>query len=84
MENKKCKTNEAGKAKYLAPCIEVIEVENEGGVMSASAPGFGDGGGMTSSATSTRSRSAGSSVHQTASPLRDLEDLINDILTVKK
>lgn len=75
---------EMNKEKYLSPAIEVIKVENEGGVMSASAPGFNDGGSMTSSSASTRSRSAGSSVHQTASPLSDLEDLINDILTVKK
>ncbi|WP_300699962.1 hypothetical protein [Bacteroides sp.] len=71
---------ELKKQAYTAPSIEVIEMENEGAVMTASATGSlgGFGKGETIGGTSgTKARSynsAGSS---------DLEDMINDILTVE-
>ena len=74
------------KQKYVAPAIEIIEVENEGVIASSinggiSAPGMGNGGSAFGT-SGTRSRS--NNAHQSASPMQDLEDLINDILTVKK
>ena len=70
------------KEKYLAPAIEVIEVEHEEGVMALSDLSGGNpalpGSGARSNTRSTKSNI------QTASPLTDLEDLINDLLTVKK
>ena len=71
---------------YMAPAIEIIEVENEG-VMAASANGvspggnYGNGGSMFGSGT--RSSSSRTSPHNT-STLGELEDIINDILTVRK
>lgn len=66
------------KEAYVAPTIEVIKMENEGTVMSASGSlgngGIGNGGPI-GTPTSTKSyRGASSS---------DLEDMINDILTVE-
>ncbi|ADV44668.1 hypothetical protein [Bacteroides helcogenes] len=63
------------KEKYVSPLIEVIQVENEGAVMVASGnlPGVGNGGSAIQS--NVRSNSAGSS---------EIEDLINDILTIEQ
>lgn len=73
------KQNE-NKATYTAPSIEIIEMENEGTVMSASnnMPGYGNGGPV---GTPTTSRSGRSSYNAAGSS--DLEDMINDILTVE-
>lgn len=65
---------------YIAPTIEVIRMENEGSVMSGSLPGVIDGGNAYGNAGTYRStprnyNSAGSS---------ELEDMINDILTVEQ
>lgn len=69
---------------YVAPAIEVIEVENEG-VMAlsgdVSAPGMGNGGSMFSTGGT---RSPKSNVHQTSTPFSELEDILNDLLTIKK
>ncbi len=74
------------KEKYIKPMIEIIEVQNEG-IMASSITGVGTGGNLGNGGSmfgtpGTRSRSA--NTHQSASPMQDLEDLINDILTVKK
>lgn len=71
--------NSKQKEQYTAPALEVIEMEVEGSVMSASAsgnlPGVKPGGSATtSSRTNNRYNAASSS---------ELEDLINDILTVE-
>lgn len=70
------KQNE-NKATYVAPSIEIIEMENEEGVMALSGgnsvPGYGNGGNVGTQ-KSSRSYNASSS---------DLEDMINDILTVE-
>lgn len=65
------------KQTYVTPSIEIIEIENEGSVMttSGSVPGFNPGGGV--GLRSGRSRTNHASVSE-------LEDLINDILTIKK
>lgn len=66
------------KAPYTAPAIEIIPMETCLPVMQGSftVPGYGDGGGMfPSSSTRSRSRNASAS---------ELEDLINDILTIEK
>lgn len=63
---------------YVSPCIEVIKLENEGAVMSASMPGMG----IESWSTNRRSGSNKATYGGTASS-GDLEDLINDILTVE-
>lgn len=73
------------KEKYQAPGIEIIEVENEGVMANSTSNGNGtiyDFSGenpMFSSGT----RSASGNM-KAASPLQELEDIINDILTVKK
>lgn len=66
---------------YVAPVIEVIEVENEGSVMAASIPGMGDGGTVSFNASS---RSSWADTHKSGSALSDLEDAINDLLTIQK
>lgn len=65
------------KAMYVSPQIEVIEVENEG-VIAASGglSNIPDGGGVSN--TSSRSYQGGSASSD------DLDDLINDILTVEQ
>ena len=68
------------KQKYTAPRIEVIAVENEGNVMSGSLGGVIDGGDAISSKAYYSGRR---SSYNTATP-NDLEDLINDILTVEQ
>lgn len=71
------KENE-NKATYVAPSIEIIEMENEGVIAASNTiPGFGNGDNVgTPTSRSGRSgyNAAGSS---------DLEDMINDILTVE-
>lgn len=68
------------KATYLAPHIEVITMENEGVIATSSltgSPGLGEGThlGKSSPTKNSYSRSASTS---------DLEDLINDILTIEQ
>lgn len=81
----KQKESKEARQTYVPPAIEIIEVENEG-VMAASvntSPGgsYGNGGSMFG--TSTRSSTTRSNPHST-STLGELEDIINDILTVRK
>lgn len=67
---------EQKKQAYTAPVIEVIEMENEG-IIASSVPGYGNGGNVgtpTKSAINRSYRGASSN---------DLEDMINDILTVE-
>lgn len=68
--------NDNQKEQYMAPAIEVIKMEAEGSVMSASinTPNVGDGGNAIRSSR-TRSGYNGASSSE-------LEDMINDILTV--
>lgn len=67
------------KLMYVAPSIEVIKMENEG-VIAASGYGtpdsIGNGGQLFKSSAGTRSGGGYASSS-------DLEDLINDILTVE-
>lgn len=67
------------KATYLAPHIEVITMENEGVIATSltGSPGLGEGThlGKSSPTKNNFSRSASTS---------DLEDLINDILTIEQ
>ncbi|WP_300704114.1 hypothetical protein [Bacteroides sp.] len=58
---------------YVSPQVEVIEMENEGVIASSQLPGVGDGG-STRAIQSKGYNSAASS---------DLEDMINDILTIE-
>ena len=71
------------KERYVSPRIEVIRIENEGSVMAASGnlPSPGDGGSGYSSASTYRS---GSSRNYSGASSSDLEDLINDILTIEQ
>lgn len=70
--------NSKQKEQYIAPALEVIKMETEGSVMSASAnsslPDVEPGGSGTRSSR-TRSGYNGASSSE-------LEDMINDILTV--
>ncbi|WP_297676689.1 hypothetical protein [uncultured Bacteroides sp.] len=61
---------------YTAPAIEIIPMETCLPVMQGSftVPGYGDGGMFPSSSTRSRSRNASAN---------ELEDLINDILTIE-
>lgn len=65
--------------KYVSPQIEVIPVETEGVIAgspgSNSLPGVGNGGNAYSARPTRSYNSAGSS---------EIEDLINDILTVEQ
>lgn len=65
------------KAKYLAPQIEIIEMENEGVIalsnMSGGNPAF-----------PSRSSARKSTQYHSSSSISELEDLINDILTIQK
>lgn len=71
------KQNE-NKATYTAPSIEIIEMENEGVIAASNEmPTFGNGGNIGGSSNS-RSRSSYNSAASS-----DLEDMINDILTVE-
>ena len=68
------------KKHYVPPQIEVIQVENEG-VLAASGqmdvPSFNDGGSMHGSRSTVRNS------HNT-SPASDIEDMINNILTIEQ
>ena len=71
------------KEKYLAPQIEVIQMETEGTSCviagSGNLGGFGNGGSI-----GTSSRSYGRSRGSRNASSSELEDLINDILTIVK
>lgn len=75
-------TERAGrKTTYTPPQVEIIEMEVEGTVMMDSsaggtAPGFGDGGSLNQNTSTYRSYNSASG--------SELEDLINDILTVEQ
>lgn len=66
------------KKAYVAPTIEVIEMENEGSVMMDS---FGNGGNIGKSVSNSSYDSRSSNSYGASSS--DLEDMINDILTVE-
>ena len=68
------------KQPYSPPQIEVIKMESEGSVMSAS--NFG-GGSAYSTGRRGSYRSSGTRRYNSSST-SDLEDLINDILTIEK
>lgn len=67
------------KQKYQAPQVEIIQLENEGGVMSASLTDFGGNNSMFPGNTSRKSTNV-----STSNSLQDLEDLVNDLFTVSK
>ena len=71
------------KEKYLAPQIEVIQMETEGTSCviagSGNLGGFGNGGSI-----GTSSRNYGRSRGSRNATSSELEDLINDILTIEK
>lgn len=73
--------NKTIKTKYLPPMVEVIEVENEGVI--ASSLGDYSGGNPALPGGNPTSRSAAKSNIQSANALTDLEDLINNILTIE-
>lgn len=63
------------KEAYVAPTLEVIKMEIEGVMaLSGDVPVYGNGGNVGTPTKSSRSYNASSS---------DLEDMINDILTVE-
>lgn len=66
----------SSKEPYTAPAIEIIPLETSEPVMqgSFSVSGYGDGSMFPSSSTRNRGRNASTS---------ELEDLINDILTIE-
>lgn len=67
--------------RYVAPAIEVIEMENEGVIASSgNLPGYGDGE-MFSTGNSSRMRS---NSNYNAASFSELEDAINNILTFDK
>lgn len=69
----------SGRLPYVAPGIEVIEVAYEGVIAgSGTLPGIG-GGGEVGVSPSVRSNS-----YYGASSTSDLEDMINDILTIEQ
>ena len=75
----KANKQSSGKEAYTAPSVEIIEIENEGVIAASS-------GGSTGEDYNTRpmTRSASSAGSYTnAASGNDLEDLINDILTVE-
>lgn len=73
----KAKTNkQASKQTYVTPSIEIISMENEG-VIAASGNGSTEGYNPTPMNTRSATRSYNSASDS------DLEDLINDILTVE-
>ncbi|NDV67003.1 hypothetical protein [Bacteroides sp. 224] len=69
------------KKTYIPPLVEVIEMEYENSVMVGSGdqlPGLGNGGTITRSSVSRRNYQPG------GASLSELEDLINNILTIEK
>lgn len=71
--------NSKQKEQYLTPIIEVIEMQTEGGVMSGSLNGVPDGGPATRSYSTDTHRNSYNAVSSS-----ELDDLINDILTVEQ
>lgn len=71
-----------GRLPYAAPIVEIIEMSLEGSVMSASGNlgSYGDAGMFSTGRGPARNRSRG----YNAASSSDLEDLINDILTIEK
>lgn len=67
------------KMTYTPPQMEVIKMDLEGSVMSASLTGFESGGSWGNPAQSSNARRGYNSASS-----NDLEDLINDILTVEQ
>lgn len=65
------------KEKYVTPQVEIIEMENEGVIALSNMPGGNP-------AFPSRSSARKSTSYHSASSISDLEDLINDILTVQK
>lgn len=61
---------------YVSPQIELIQVDTEGSVMTGSLGNINSDPGWNNSVSRTRQYNAASS--------NDLEDLINDILTVEQ
>ena len=84
MKKEKTTKKQMKRATYLPPCIEVIEMAVEGSVMvgsvsgSAKAPGYSEGGSIFGSAPARRSNSYSAGIAS------DIEDLINDILTIEQ
>lgn len=72
-------TPAGNKMTYTPPQMEVIKMDLEGSVMSASLTGFESGGSWGSPAQSSNARRGYNSASSS-----DLEDLINDILTVEQ
>lgn len=68
----------SNKMAYIPPQVEVIKMDLEGTVMSASLTGFESGGSWGSPSQSSNARRSYNSASSS-----DLEDLINDILTVE-
>lgn len=68
---------EERKAKYVAPLIEIIEMESEGVMALSNMPGGNPGLPGRSSSRRTTQRHSSSS-------MSELEDMINDILTFEK
>ena len=72
------------KEAYVAPSIEVIEMENEGCVMTASGGvggGFGNEGSIGKSVSNNSYNSRTRNGYSASSSV--LEDMINDILTIE-
>lgn len=70
------------KENYVSPQIEVIPMETEGVIAgSGNLPGVGDGGGGYRTAGTYRS---GSTRGYNGSAVSDLEDMINNILTIEQ
>lgn len=68
------------KSNYQPPHVEIIEMHNEGSIMTGS--GLPQMGGQDF-INNTRS-SAGTNTHQAPGALQDLEDMLNDLFTVQK
>ncbi len=81
---KQNKKNVEGKPPYVAPAIEVIRVENEGIMASSTGGNLEEMPGIGWIDNTTSSRSSNNRSLQSASPLQEIEDLLNDILTVRK
>jgi hypothetical protein len=74
---KKGNMKEERKAKYVAPLIEIIEMESEGVMALSNMPGGNPG-------LPGRSSSRRTTQHHSSSSMSELEDMINDILTFEK
>jgi hypothetical protein len=69
------------KETYVKPTVELISMENEGCVMTGS---FTGGGQINPGARSGYGRSRGRTYGGNSSSVSDLEQLIEDILTIDK